>query len=121
MCHQEDFLYKLLGGTGIWGRGMGAARLSMTTFLRAGARTPEGAEIVAQSEEEAAEAEEEQDTPDGFDLRQIHEEELADDEEKRSQSATDEPGAVEPEPSDEEPDGVEAPGHADPAVAARQR
>ncbi len=102
-------------------RGARAVRLSLTTFFRAGARTPEGAEIVAQSEEEAAEAEEEEDAPDGFDLRQVHEEELADDEEKRSQPATDEPGAVESQPGDEEPDCVETPGHADPAVAARQR
>src|SRR5918994_1258635 len=48
-----------------------------------GAWTPEGAEVVAQGEEEAAETEEEEDAPEWFDLREIHEKELADDEEER--------------------------------------
>jgi hypothetical protein len=56
-----------------------ADRLSTAAFPRSGVHTPEGAKVVAQGEEETAEAEKERDAPNYIDLRQIHKEELADD------------------------------------------
>ena len=56
-----------------------AYRLSKADFPRSGVQTPEGAKVVAQGEEETAKAEKERDAPNDIDLRQIHEEGLADD------------------------------------------
>jgi hypothetical protein len=58
-------------------------------------------QVVAQGEEEAAEAKEQDDTPGGLDLGEVHEEELADDEEERCHAAPNEGGAVEAEPGEE--------------------
>ena len=85
-----------------------------------GAWTPEGPEIVAQGEEETAETEEEEDAPEWFDLREIHEKELADDEEERNHAVPDERNTVEPQPGDEKCDGIETPGYGDPGVSVRQ-
>jgi len=60
-----------------------------------GAGPPEPPQIIAQGEEEAAEAKERDNAPGGLDLGEVHEEELADDNEERCHTAPNEGGAVE--------------------------
>lgn len=69
-----------------------ADRLSTAAFPSSGVHTPEGAKVVAQGEEKTAEAEKERDAPNGIDPHQIHEEELAHDEQERIHRVPDEPG-----------------------------
>jgi hypothetical protein len=60
-----------------------------------GAGPPDPPQVIAQGEEEAAEAKEQDNAPGGLDLGEVHEEELADDNEERCRTAPNEGGAVE--------------------------
>src|SRR3712207_138126 len=65
--------------------------------------------------------EEEQDAPDGLDLREVHEEEFGDHEEERRHAGPDDPGVIQSQPDDEQAGGVDPPGYGYVGITTLQR